>query len=335
MNRKEFLKGIGLAGIGLTIAPQVSKSENTTDTTQANCILIPTETAGPFPWDLTANNAFFRQNITEDRVGIPLTVKMKILGDTNCSPMQNVRVNVWHCDKDGSYSAYDNSMNPGQAGKTYCRGWQITDANGEVQFTTIFPGWYNGRICHIHFQVYVSSVYAAISQLTFPIAEKNALYAKHSNLYTKGADPLGFNQDNIFSDGYQYQLATLTENSEGNGYTSSIEVTVRGTGISGLINAEPETGGFFKLEQNNPNPFGARTEIPFTLVSPANTRLQLFDVQGKLLANLLDTYLTEGKYSIPVECSSLNIPNGNYVYQLEITNSQGTFRQSKVMTGVK
>jgi hypothetical protein len=118
MNRKEFLKGMGLAGIGLSLAPQISKADSSIEpSTQANCVLIPTETAGPFPWDLTANNAFFRQNVVEDREGIPLTVKMKILGDTNCSPMQNVRVHIWHCDKDGSYSAYDNSMNPGQAGK--------------------------------------------------------------------------------------------------------------------------------------------------------------------------------------------------------------------------
>src|SRR5690606_34097737 len=110
---------------------------------------------------------------------------------------------------DGLYSGYSQSNNPGQAGLTYLRGYQYTDANGEVDFLTIFPGWYIGRICHIHFQVHVSSSYSAISQLTFPIAAKNALYAAHAGIYTKGADPLTYSSDNIFSDGYQYQLATL------------------------------------------------------------------------------------------------------------------------------
>ncbi|MBL7999589.1 MAG: T9SS type A sorting domain-containing protein [Candidatus Kapabacteria bacterium] len=330
MDRKSFLKGIGLAGVGLTLAP--NKAHAVEPQSQAGCTLIPSETAGPFPWDLTANNAFFRQDVREDRQGVPLNLKLRILGQDNCQPMQNVRVNIWHCDKDGSYSAYDNSMNPGQAGKTYCRGWQIADANGEVNFTTIFPGWYQGRICHIHFQVYVSSVYAAISQLTFPLAEKNALYAKHSTLYTKGADPLSFTQDNIFSDGYNYQLATLTSNDDGS-YSSFMEVAVRGSGITGLIEAEPETGGQFTLGQNYPNPCAGTTTIPFTLAAPAHVQLALFDLNGRKVADILNTNLPDGSHSAAVVVSQYGLPVGAYAYQLEVTNSQGTFRQSKMITG--
>ena len=76
--------------------------------------------------------------------------------------MPNVRVNIWHCDKDGNYSGYQS-----QQGLTYLRGYQMADANGEVEFITVFPGWYNGRTCHIHFQVYVSETYAAIFTIDF------------------------------------------------------------------------------------------------------------------------------------------------------------------------
>ena len=31
--------------------------------------------------------------------------------------------------------------------------YQVTDANGQVTFTTIFPGWYDGRTTHIHYRV--------------------------------------------------------------------------------------------------------------------------------------------------------------------------------------
>ena len=115
---------------------------------------------------------FFRQDVREDEEGVQLNLRMKILGTDNCGPLPNVRVNIWHCSKDGWYSGYDGNNNPGQDGLTYLRGYQITDANGEVEFITILPGWYTGRICHIHFQVYVNSAYAAISQLTFPIARR-------------------------------------------------------------------------------------------------------------------------------------------------------------------
>jgi protocatechuate 3,4-dioxygenase beta subunit len=39
------------------------------------------------------------------------------------------------------------------------RGYQITDNNGTVEFTTVYPGWYEGRAIHIHVKVrtYVGS----------------------------------------------------------------------------------------------------------------------------------------------------------------------------------
>jgi hypothetical protein len=131
----------------------------------------------------------------------------KNFGLDNCEPMQNVRVHIWHCDKDGLYSGYQT-----QQGLTYLRGWQMADANGEVEFITILPGWYPGRVCHIHFQVYVSSMYAAISQLTYDVETKNEIYAANPEFYTKGADPILPSQDDVFADGYDYQIAGLTPN---------------------------------------------------------------------------------------------------------------------------
>jgi len=241
-----------------------------------------------------------------------------------------VRVNIWHCDKDGNYSGYGN-----QSGLTYLRGYQWTDANGEVEFTTIFPGWYNGRIAHIHFQVWVSSVYAAVSQFTYPIPEKNAIYADHPSLYTKGADPLNYNQDGIFADGYAYQLVTLTPNAATGGYDSYIEVTIQGTGITGLWEATPETGGHFVLQQNQPNPFLGKTAVPFTLISPADVTLELWDLSGKKRSEIKRYGLNVGSHQIEVDLDQLGLPNTNYVYQLLVTNSNGTFRHAKVMTALK
>ncbi|HNM27861.1 MAG TPA: T9SS type A sorting domain-containing protein [Saprospiraceae bacterium] len=210
----------------------------------------------------------------------------------------------------------------------------MTDASGIVEFVTIFPGWYTGRICHIHFQVYVSSVYAAISQLTFPIAEKNALYAANSGLYTKGADPLTFNQDNIFSDGYAYQLATLTPNAVTGGYDSYLEVTVQGSGVSGLAQLEPETGGQFKLYQNYPNPYTSYTNIPFTLAEAADVKIQVFNLQGTKVAEVVRPALGKGDHVVVLDVNELNIPSATYAYQLEVSNSAGVFRQSKLMTAI-
>lgn len=334
MERKDFLKGMGILGLG-SVLP-VNKAQAAVNALGpqkgAACALIPTETAGPFPLDLTANATYFRNDIREDRTGTLLNLKLKIIGVDNCIAMPNLRVNIWHCDKDGLYSGYDQTNNAGQAGKTYLRGYQMTDANGEVSFTTIFPGWYTGRICHIHFQVYVSSVYAAISQLSFDPTAKNALYAANSTLYTKGADPMTFNTDNIFSDGYSYQVATLTPNSTTGGYDAYLEVGIQGGGTTGLAALEPETGGQFKLKQNYPNPFSDKTSIPFTLTNPSDATVILFDLMGRKVGEIKKTSLSAGEQEVEIDFKSLGIAPANYIYQLEVKNNNGRFAQCKMMT---
>ena len=331
MKRKDFLRGFGLAGLTTMLPkPTFIDAKLTSGPLPPNCVLIPSETAGPFPLDLSENQAFFRQDVREDRAGVRHDIKMKIIGLENCLPMQNVRVNIWHCDKDGLYSGYQTEV-----GKTYLRGYQITDANGEVNFVTIFPGWYTGRICHIHFQAYVSSVYAAVSQFTYPIAEKNAIYEEHDEIYTKGPDPRNFNQDGIFADGYTYQLATLTPNSETGGYDSYLEVTIQGSGITGLAEAEPETGGQFKLYQSQPNPYSEEAIVPFEMYFPGDAYLELYDLSGKKLVELKQTGLHVARHRFLVSPLRLGLPVANYAYQLRVENNSGTFRQAKMMTALK
>ena len=329
MNRKDFLKGLGLAGAGTFLLNGVTAKAHKSMAPPPDCTLIPSETAGPFPLDLTDNNFYFRQDVREDRDGVQLNLKMKIIGVDNCEPMANLRVNIWHCDKDGNYSGYQSEVN-----KTYLRGYQITDANGEVEFVTIFPGWYNGRICHIHFQVYVSSVYAAVSQLAFPTEEKNAIYTAYPDIYTKGEDPIGLNQDNIFSDGYDLQVATLTPNTSTGGYDSYLEVAIQGSGTTGLRNHEPETGGQFKLGTNFPNPFHERTTIPLTLTNAAQVKLELFDLNAKKVMEVVNGLMAPGEHLIQVNRNQngMELPIGSYAYKVEVENSHGLFKQMKLLT---
>lgn len=329
MKRKDFLKGAGLAGLGLALPLGKTIARNSEQLLGGPdaCVLIPAETAGLFPLDLTANNFYHRKDIREGQPGILHKVKMKIIGQDNCLPLSNVRVNIWHCDEVGNYSGYGTEV-----GKTYLRGYQITDANGIVEFITSFPGWYPGRICHIHFQVYVNSSYSAVSQLTYPLDIKNNIYTLMPSVYTKGADPLTFNQDNIFSDGYQYQLATLEQNMVDASWDSYLEVTVKGSGVSASGHLEKENAKQFVMHQNYPNPYINKTIIPITLLKAGQVKLSIWNMEGKKLINLIDAQLDADNHQFTFQPEQLHLPISNYVLQLEMKNGDGTFYDFKMMT---
>lgn len=329
MKKREFLKTGGLLGVASLLPSSTLLAAGRPG---GGCVLIPSETAGPFPLDLTANTFYFRQDVREGRPGAPLRQRLRIIGVQNCAPMENVRVNIWHCDADGVYSGYPN-QNGGlnTTGQTFLRGYQITDANGEVEFLSIFPGWYPGRVCHIHFQVYVNSNYSAISQLTYPIPEKQDVYTANAALYPAGTDPLTPLQDGIFSDGYAYQEATLGYNALTQEHESFLEVSVQGTGVpmglQELRNAEQFTVG-----QNHPNPFNERTELPVELLRAGDLSVDLYDLNGRRVAHIERNSMPMGRHLIPIDLAELGLSRASYAVQVELRNGSGIFRDVKRIT---
>ncbi len=197
-----------------------------------NCVLVPSETQGPYPLlAMLSNSLVMRQDITEGKSGVPLTVKLKFEDvNNNCAALMNAAVYIWHCDRAGEYSGYSSSQNGNHAGETFLRGVQLTDVNGEVTFTTIFPGWYAGRITHIHFQVYLNAnlggTARVTSQLAFPAAVTAEVY--NSTLYAgKGQNTsvTSFAADNVFNDGVDYQLVTMTGSVDA-GYQAELSVGI-------------------------------------------------------------------------------------------------------------
>ena len=196
------------------------------------CAIIPQETQGPYPLlAILSNAAMVRQDITEGKTGVPLTLRLKLVNvNGSCAPIANAAVYVWHCDKDGVYSGYSTSTNGNTLGQTFLRGIQVSDTNGEVTFTTIYPGWYAGRITHVHFQIYLADnlqvTATATSQIAFPLADTTAVY--NSTLYVsrgQNTSVTSFAADNVFSDGTTYQMAALTGDAA-NGYTATLTVGI-------------------------------------------------------------------------------------------------------------
>lgn len=217
------------ATTGTTATGTTATTTTTTTTTSgtASCVLIPQETDGPYPlYDpILSNTAYVRQDITEGRAGVPLRLAITLTNVNDaCRPLTGTELYIWHCDKDGLYSGY-NQPGGNTVGQTFLRGLQTTDANGKVAFTTIFPGWYAGRITHIHLRAYVGAAARATTQFAFPSDIVAAVYA--SALYTKGPNTSvsGFAQDGIFADGTTYQMLAMS-GSVATGYDASINVGI-------------------------------------------------------------------------------------------------------------
>jgi len=192
-----------------------------------DCVLTPEETEGPFGLDLSDDPALLRRDITEGRAGVPLAVTF-VVRDVGraCAPIADARVDVWQTDKDGVYSGF---QQPGEdtEGETFMRGIQRTDASGNATFDTVYPGWYQGRATHIHYQVFVGDGLVATSQLAFPDDVTNTVY--DSERYRdrgRNASVPRTADDGIFSDGTAGQLLALT-GSVANGYRGTMTVGIR------------------------------------------------------------------------------------------------------------
>jgi len=202
--------------------PTEPTSAGTTSGGSSNgaCAVIPSETEGPYP-DRTGmiNNAqFYRQNITEGKPGTPLTLALTVVSVANaCAPVANATVEVWHCDHQGGYSEYTTSG-------TAMRGLQKTDATGKATFTTVYPGWYQGRATHVHLEVFVNGSSVKTTQLAFPEDVTAAVYAQ--GVYaSRGQNPTTNARDGIFADGYTSELATMS-GSAASGLTASLQIGI-------------------------------------------------------------------------------------------------------------
>src|SRR5439155_8358496 len=136
----------------------------------------PQVTEGPFAVDGRLNRSDIRSNTSDGAVkdGVPLVLSLQVsqLTAGGCVPLVGATFDLWHCDALGTYSdVTDVGQGFATKGQNFLRGYQLTDANGMVQFTTIFPGWYTGRAVHMHFKVRTdptsSSGYEATSQFFF------------------------------------------------------------------------------------------------------------------------------------------------------------------------
>lgn len=134
----------------------------------------PSLTEGPY---YKAGN-FVRSDITEGQAGMPMSLTISVV-DTSCKPIPNATVDIWHANAQGQYSGVtdprEGCATCGNA--TFLRGTQTTNAQGQVTFQTIFPGWYPGRTVHIHVKVWQNGKQVLTSQFFVSQADSDTVFA--------------------------------------------------------------------------------------------------------------------------------------------------------------
>jgi protocatechuate 3,4-dioxygenase beta subunit len=208
MTRRKVVVAGGAAvaavGVGGGLAVNAFAGEATTEasasssaTASQTCYTLTAETTeGPYYIDADK----IRQDITEGKEGIPMTLELKVIDADTCKPVKNAAVDIWHCTALGVYSGYEAMGSGGGVGggtppsgaptdapsgtptgeppsgapsggtggghseptddERYLRGTWKTDKRGYVTFKTIFPGWYQGRAVHIHTKVHVDGTWS-------------------------------------------------------------------------------------------------------------------------------------------------------------------------------
>ncbi len=184
MNRKDFLTAIGMTSF---VAYLAACAKNYVTITKNDCgdTITPPVPEGPYYKDEQLN----RSDITEGLAGVPITYIFKV-EDSHCQPIQDAIVDIWQCNKEGVYSDFSAQNTSGQK---WLRGFQKTGADGKCTFKSIFPGWYSGRLTHLHGKLHVNGVTKDTTNFFYPKAIETEVYK--NQLYTKGQNSTSVSND--------------------------------------------------------------------------------------------------------------------------------------------
>jgi protocatechuate 3,4-dioxygenase beta subunit len=219
VSRRQAFAGFGCVTLGALIAacnddesqsPPARTTEAGTSKFDgaARCTRTAEETEGPFYFEVDR----VRSDIREGRPGAELRLGVRVRDvSAGCKPIRNAVVDVWHCDATGSYS---------EPGETFLRGLQVTDNEGTVEFTTLYPGWYPGRTVHIHAKVHIDKRTVLTTQFYFADDFTDRVFSREPYASDTGRD--AFNDSDPL---YEHDLE-LTLSREGDAYLGLITLDV-------------------------------------------------------------------------------------------------------------
>jgi len=194
--------------------------------TPLSCVVTPSIEEGPFFVDELLNRSDIRSDpgTGVEAQGVPVTLRFTVSQVDSagvCTPLSGATVDVWQADANGLYS---DEASEGTAGQKYLRGYQTTDANGQVEFISIFPGWYSGRTPHTHVKVRMNPTgdqgLEFTSQVYYDEAIREQVY-QQAPYSSRGSPDTTNSTDRIYTSDTQLSLTP-----QGDGYVGTLHIGV-------------------------------------------------------------------------------------------------------------
>lgn len=236
------------------------------------CTAAPALDVGPYWVDEMLNRSDIRSDPATGvfQAGFPLRLGITVSEITAgvCAPLVGAYVDLWHCNAAGVYS--DESAQ-GTLGQKWLRGYQVTDAHGNVRFLTIYPGYYVGRTVHIHARVRKYSgatvTFNFVSQLFFSDTVTDGVFARVAPYNTRPARGTRNANDGIYGQGGSQMLLRLSDNISHGIASFNIKVN----SIPGLV--EPDATPMDPEADEHANDYGGGSPPVALEPVPAETKI--------------------------------------------------------------
>jgi len=228
LTRREVLAVLGVTGAAVVLGGSAPRSVRP----RYPCVVRPASTQGPYYVDEKLERSDIRSDPTDgtfrDGARLDLTVNVSSILKGSCAPIAGAIVDLWQCDAVGVYSDAEDPRYFNTVGKKFLRGHQITDKNGAVRFTTIYPGWYPQRTPHIHYKIRSPassrSSYEFTGQMYFDEGVSDRVYARAPYL-GRGKRTVSNLTDRIYNaDGGRQSMLTVTPAKDG--YAAAFDVAL-------------------------------------------------------------------------------------------------------------
>lgn len=151
----------------------------------------------------------------------------------------------------------------------------------------------------------------------------NAGFVKGFGTTTEGK-VYSFTDQKLASGRYSYRLKQV-----------DFDGTVEFHALANEVNVGlPES---FSISQNYPNPFNPTTKIDFTVADASGIVIELFDITGGKIAEVVNGSFEPGFYSVVIDAQKYKLSSGTYIFRFTAKDGSNTsiYSATKKMTILK